>query len=99
MLEVVQPSVKLPKTHVEVVASGLLNQSGARNCFWQYRRMIDPHIVPGWWQEHAAWELQWFFEDIEAGKQAAQVGIAGTTAARQESHGDGLRHLGSRKKP
>jgi hypothetical protein len=73
MLEVVQPSVRLPKTHVEVVASGLLNQSGARNCFWHYRKMIDPHIIPGWWQKHAAWELQWFFEDIEAGKRPKLV--------------------------
>jgi hypothetical protein len=56
-----------------VVASGLLNQSGARNCFWQYRKMIDPHIISGWWQEHAAWELQWFFEDIEAGKRPKLV--------------------------
>jgi hypothetical protein len=73
MLEVAQSSFKLPDTPVKVVAAGKLNQTGARECFWLYRKMIDPHIISGWWQEHAAWELQWFFEDIEAGKRPKLV--------------------------
>jgi hypothetical protein len=73
MLEVVQPSFELPKTRIEVAASGKLNQSLARESFWVYRQMIDSTFVKGWWQESAAWWLQKFYNDIEAGRRPKLV--------------------------
>jgi predicted phage terminase large subunit-like protein len=73
MLEVVEPSFELPSSDQELYATTWLNQTAARESFWQYRLMIDPSLIRGWWQEHAAWELQWFLEDIEAGKRPKLV--------------------------
>jgi hypothetical protein len=73
MLEIVQPSFELPDTGVKILATGLLNQSKARESFWVYRQMIDSAFVKNWWQEDAAWFLQRFYEDIEAGKRPKLV--------------------------
>jgi hypothetical protein len=73
MLDVTQPPFRIPKTRREALGTGRLNQSAARSSFWQYRVMIDPAIIRGWWQEHAAWELQEFYKDIEAGKRPKLV--------------------------
>jgi hypothetical protein len=68
-VRVSQPQYELPVAPALVRA----NQAGARYSFEQYRVMIDPTIINSWWQRHAAWQLQWFYEDIEAGKRPKLV--------------------------
>jgi hypothetical protein len=63
MLDVIQSSFELPDTPAKIIATGLLNQSKARNDFWIYRQLIDGGFVKSWWQENAAWYLQQFYAD------------------------------------
>ena len=76
MLEVTRPTFEVPSTWREIYATARKNQAGARQNFWQYRLMIDPFIIAGWWQKHAARELQQFYEDIVAGKRPKLVLLA-----------------------
>jgi hypothetical protein len=73
MLETVQSSFELPQTGKGILDTARKNQAAARGSFEQFRTMIDPVIVKSWWQRHAAWALQWFYEDIEAGKRPKLV--------------------------
>jgi len=41
----------------------------ARENFWYFRQLVDPKLIPSWWQEHAAKHLQWFYDDMVAGKR------------------------------
>lgn len=41
----------------------------ARDNFWYFRKLIDPKLIDAWWQKHAAYHLQWFYEDMVAGKR------------------------------
>jgi hypothetical protein len=73
MLEVVQPQFEFPDTPLKASRAAWLNQVAARDDFWQYRVMIDPTIINGWWQRHAAGHLQLFYQDIEAGRRPKLV--------------------------
>jgi hypothetical protein len=75
MLDVTQEQseYEVPRTIVDKYATVRLNHSFARGDFWQYRVLIDPNLFDGWWQIHASDHLQWFYEDIEAGKRPKLV--------------------------
>jgi hypothetical protein len=73
MLDVAQPQYEMPDTPEKAYVWARKNHAGARTSFEQYRMMIDPVIINSWWQRHAAWELQWFYEDIEAGRRPKLV--------------------------
>jgi hypothetical protein len=75
MLDVTQEQseYEVPRTIVEKYATARANRAHARRDFWQYRIMIDPAILDGWWQIHASDHLQDFYEDIEAGKRPKLV--------------------------
>jgi hypothetical protein len=47
--------------------------AAGRKDFWTYRTLIDPSIVQGWWQIHAARELQKFYDDLVAGRRPKLV--------------------------
>lgn len=39
----------------------------ARDCFWEYRKYLNPKMKLGWWQQEVAEQLQQFFEDYDNG--------------------------------
>lgn len=41
----------------------------ARESYYAYRRLLDPTLIVGWWQQTIAAELQQFYEDMIAGKR------------------------------
>jgi predicted phage terminase large subunit-like protein len=43
--------------------------AAARENFWEFRRMMRPGMYQGWWQEHAANELQQFWEELKRGQR------------------------------
>ena len=47
--------------------------SKARQNFWYYRKQIDPALIDGWWQQHAAAHLQQFMLDMLLGKRPKLV--------------------------
>jgi predicted phage terminase large subunit-like protein len=40
-----------------------------RQSFWEYRQIIHPDLVLGWWQEDLASHLQQFYDDLIQGKR------------------------------
>lgn len=49
---------------------------GAKNEFWEFRKLIRPHMLKGWWQRDAARHLQVFYCDMVEGKRPSLVMMA-----------------------
>ena len=49
---------------------------GAQGTFWEFRKLMHPTMLKGWWQRDAAQHLQQFYEDMVAGKRPALVMMA-----------------------
>jgi predicted phage terminase large subunit-like protein len=41
----------------------------AREDFWEYRRLLNPDMIVGWWQKEIANNLQQFYQDFLDGKR------------------------------
>jgi predicted phage terminase large subunit-like protein len=41
----------------------------ARDSFWDFRRLMRPELIQGWWLEDLAGHLQKFYQDLEAGRR------------------------------
>ena len=42
----------------------------ARDSFWDFRRLMRPNLIQGWWLKDVAGHLQLFYQDMEAGKRS-----------------------------
>jgi predicted phage terminase large subunit-like protein len=72
MLQVTPTSGRLRKPIYKqdferLVVGGVATQ--ARQNFWSYRKQIDPTLIEGWWQKHAAAHQQQFMLDMLLGKR------------------------------
>jgi hypothetical protein len=46
-----------------------LRQGEARDYFYSFRIMMHPNMLTNWWTKEISWQLQWFYEDLIAGKR------------------------------
>jgi hypothetical protein len=51
-------------------AEAVQRQAEARDIFYAFRIQMHPHLLTNWWTKEISWELQWFYEDLIAGKAA-----------------------------
>jgi hypothetical protein len=47
-----------------------------RGSFYDYRQIIDPNLIHGWWHWHASWQLQYFYNALVAGKRPKLIIMA-----------------------
>lgn len=50
-----------------------LDLEDARRHFWNFRKLMDPKMIEGWWQKEISSELQNFIVDLIAGKRPKLV--------------------------
>jgi Asp-tRNA(Asn)/Glu-tRNA(Gln) amidotransferase B subunit len=53
----------------DVDAETLKRQAEARKFFNAYRAMMHPKLLTNWWTKEISFRLQWFYEDLMAGKR------------------------------
>jgi predicted phage terminase large subunit-like protein len=56
---------------ISMVESRALDQ--VRTSFWAFRQYINPRLVKGWWQRTLAHRLQYFYDDLCAGRRPKLV--------------------------